>query len=526
MSVPSSTIPTGRPDTTVSGRAGRRVRKDLDKCEAFISQAAKAGTVIEEADVNAVREARCAFDRRAWTAAIGSAFYAAMARIAKAVQYPGPSIVEDMAHCREMVSYGAQNGKLLAEADVQALSNARTALQNRAWNADTEAAFYAAMSRIAHALSPVVAETAGDEARRGARIAIRIYTRAAMFLTVVVISLSCLLFVVNQISSDIANYVKENDATALTMHNQLIAHEAAIADASNKNDYGALLALQNSQPALQIKEELQKFAMNNRQLYANISRISWITRFAHLGTIRSPYKQPCIKGEKVLSFQSTYRHWADLEYSRDKRLANDFQCNPVITREALEMTLPVLSVPYVANGEPIPPNIGSEVVAQGFQKIAVYQDIRAMALYACDIILSFVGAVTGFLLPVLYAWLGACAAILRQLSADSAASTFHPEHSKVANRAHVTSAVIVGISIGLFTKLLEGGKDISPLALAFVAGYASDKFFYFVDRLVGAIFPPRDDNASTQVTPPPLKAMTPPDTSRAQVSSSSNSTFG
>jgi hypothetical protein len=101
--------------------------------------------------------------------------------------------------------------------------------------------------------------------------------------------------------------------------------------------------------------------------------------------------------------------------------------------------------------------------------------------------------VTGFLLPVLYAWLGACAAILRQLSADSAANTFHPEHSKVANRAHVTSAIIVGISIGLFSKLLEGGKEVSPLAIAFVAGYASDKFFFFVDRLVAAMFPPRGD---------------------------------
>ena len=81
-----------------------------------------------------------------------------------------------------------------------------------------------------------------------------------------------------------------------------------------------------------------------------------------------------------------------------------------------------------------------------------------MALYANDINLSVVGAVTGFLLPVLYAWLGACAAVLRQLSADSSGSTFHPEHSKVANRAHVTSAIIVGISIGLFSKLPEGGK--------------------------------------------------------------------
>ncbi len=81
------------------------------------------------------------------------------------------------------------------------------------------------------------------------------------------------------------------------------------------------------------------------------------------------------------------------------------------------------------------------------------------------------------------------------MSAESAANTFHPEHSKVANRAHVRSAIIVGILIGLFSKLLEGGKEISPLTLTFVAGYASDKFFYFVGRLVGALFPPREGDA-------------------------------
>jgi hypothetical protein len=51
--------------------------------------------------------------------------------------------------------------------------------------------------------------------------------------------------------------------------------------------------------------------------------------------------------------------------------------------------------------------------------------------------------------------------------------------------------VIVGISIGLFSELLQGGKEFSPLAIAFVAGYASDKFFAFIDRIVSAIFPTR-----------------------------------
>jgi hypothetical protein len=134
-------------------------------------------------------------------------------------------------------------------------------------------------------------------------------------------------------------------------------------------------------------------------------------------------------------------------------------------------------------------------VDEGFQKIATYQDIRAMAMYGRDIILSFVGMATGFVLPVLYAWLGACAAILRKINAECGSNLFHPETSKVANRSHVTCAIIVGIAIGLLSDLIEGGKSLSPLAIAFIAGYASNKFFYFVDRLVDTLFPTRSSDA-------------------------------
>ena len=476
------------------GQPGPRAAADLGKCEALISHAAETGTVLDKADVDAVRSARGAFDQGVWNRSIETAFYGAMSHIAASVQYPGQRIVDDLEHCRDLVSYGAQNGKLLDEHDIEAMSKARAAQQEHTWNPEIESAFYAAMSRIAHTVAPVVAETAGDEARLGARRAIRIYTHSAIALTLLVVSLSCLLFVANQVSTDIATVVKSNDAAGLTLHNQLQAHEEAIADADRKKDAAAVIALQNSQPALQIKEELQNFATNNRQLFADVSRISAFTTSLGLGAIRSPYRAPCSGDENVLTFQGAYRT-SHAPRRQDSGIeSGDWQCDPNVARRVLEITLPLLAKPNSAPGDKNPPT-DLDAVQQGFQKIAVYQDIRAMALYANDIILSIIGAVTGFLLPVLYAWLGACAAILRQLSADSAASTFHPEHSKVANRAHVTSAIIVGISIGLFSKLLEGGKEVSPLAIAFIAGYASDKFFFFVDRLVGAMFPPRDPPA-------------------------------
>jgi hypothetical protein len=57
------------------------------------------------------------------------------------------------------------------------------------------------------------------------------------------------------------------------------------------------------------------------------------------------------------------------------------------------------------------------------------------------------------------------------------------------NLAQITTAVIIGITIGLFTSFLEGSKSLPPLALAFVAGYGVDKFFEFIERVVGAILP-------------------------------------
>ena len=171
---------------------------------------------------------------------------------------------------------------------------------------------------------------------------------------------------------------------------------------------------------------------------------------------------------------------------KGSRLPAHWECSTESIRAALEVDLPLFNIGLSSDKRRVIPE---DTVNQGFQKIAIYQQIRATAKYAQDNILTFVGMMTGFVLPILYAWLGADAAILRKLRDDTAACLFHPEYSKVANRSHVTTAVIVGISIGLFSDFVQEGQTLSPLAIAFVAGYASDRFFQFIDRLVQTLFP-------------------------------------
>jgi hypothetical protein len=483
---------------------------DVDRCEKLVAHAARMGVPIRDADIEAARAARRALDLGVANAHIRSALHTAMNRIACTARYPNPRIAEDLDRCGDLVSYAAQTGKTIPESDIACLSVARAAQQDLAWNAITEALFYAGMSRIARAVAPIIAETASAEARKGARQAIRNYTWASFGLAFLVVSLSCLLFVVNQISVDVSQVVEQNDAAALSMHNLLQAHRANIIAAKEKGE-DAVLQLQNSQPALQIKQLLQQFATNNRQLYADVKRTEAIRRFFLIGEADSPYKPKCESagssvekrnGEMNVSLGRSAAAASKADNKVDPTA--DWNCSPDSRRRALEVDLPLLATgPGKEPGSSKPEKAWrpEDAVEQGFQKIAVYQDIRAMATNDRDVILAFVGAITSFLLPVLYAWLGACAAILRQLNADTSASLFHPEHSAVANRAHITTAVIVGISIGLFSKLLHEGIEFSPLAVAFVAGYASDKFFAFVDRLVSAIFPARVQGRAEAAAP-------------------------
>jgi hypothetical protein len=416
------------------------------------------------------------------------------------------------------------------------VSQAHQARKKKEWQPQVEAEFYAALGRIAHIVLPVRAETTGDEARRGARRAIKIYSYFTIPLTVTVIALSCVLFIANQLSDEVSSLVKSNDIGAMQLHNELESHEASIIEAKQKGEreiraiesneslatkllpgddpsvvdakeksQGELRAISNSQTALQIKDNLQQFAVNNRQLYNDIHRIRVIGSALDLPVNNPYYSMANCTNDEADQFRS-----ANSDTSSDSKNIN-WACDTDKIRKNLEINLPILEADHVfgeKNGEKDKPLAPENDVDEGFEKIATYQDIRAMAMYGRDIILSLVGMVTGFVLPVLYAWLGACAAILRKINSECASNMFHPENSKVANRSHITCAIIIGIAIGLLSDLIEGGKSFSPLAIAFIAGYASNKFFYFVDRLVETLFPARTpDEVMAQDGRPPERSV-------------------
>jgi hypothetical protein len=114
-----------------------------------------------------------------------------------------------------------------------------------------------------------------------------------------------------------------------------------------------------------------------------------------------------------------------------------------------------------------------------------YQDVRSFAQDILDLVSVYYGAITTCLLPVLYALLGTCAYLLRCFEEELRTLTFVP--SSKANWARFLIAGIGGAVVGLFSNFtITQGASISPLAIAFLVGYAVDVFFSFLEGLMQA----------------------------------------
>lgn len=112
------------------------------------------------------------------------------------------------------------------------------------------------------------------------------------------------------------------------------------------------------------------------------------------------------------------------------------------------------------------------------------QDFQNIYVVAQDLLKRnrlIYGAISGYILPIMYAMLGAVAYGIRNLSEQTIAKTVLPS-SFLRARMRFRLAVLAGVIIGLFQDF--GSASLSPLAVAFLVGYAVEIFFSFLDSTV------------------------------------------
>ena len=97
------------------------------------------------------------------------------------------------------------------------------------------------------------------------------------------------------------------------------------------------------------------------------------------------------------------------------------------------------------------------------------------------------GVINTYILPLLCALLGAAAYGLRYLSEQTLSRTYRASYTAYAR---AILAVIVGFAVGFFTEF-TAKLSLQPLAVAFIAGYAVESFFIFLDTMLQAVQKPK-----------------------------------
>lgn len=128
-------------------------------------------------------------------------------------------------------------------------------------------------------------------------------------------------------------------------------------------------------------------------------------------------------------------------------------------------------------------------------------------------------AISEYFLPILYGLIGACFYILRQLPKEIENQTFS-KNSYINYSLRVTQGPLAGILISYFTNPTQtdtitasdnvqqlltidpGASSLSPLALAFLAGYSVEFIFRFLDRFLSLSLATNDSHNQKTILSP------------------------
>lgn len=128
-----------------------------------------------------------------------------------------------------------------------------------------------------------------------------------------------------------------------------------------------------------------------------------------------------------------------------------------------------------------PRTTANNIVEAGNYQIELYQSLRDFSQEQCTAYKDTGGAISIFLLPLLYALLGAGLCDLRcRLTRVSSTAGRLPSLAS----ARYTTAMIAGVVIGIFTSFLPTSISLPPLFVAFLLGYSVETFTARLDALI------------------------------------------
>lgn len=345
-----------------------------------------------------------------------------------------PALDKTLRAAEQMLIYAAQNGIAVDDDVAQKIINATKHQVGTPWDGDEGAKLLSAIAVLAAKVRPVTADTL-EWGRTIAPRQIRYYTAVAVALVLVIVPLSILSFVTTGISASISTDLQTANNLAVSLHTQLdtpLATQPHNGQSQKKSPAEPPPVVAAPPGTL---GELQQFAATIRAVKDHTAQLSgflWAAKPPTSLPTPSPSSAP---GKKP---------------------------DPYELKPELPNTLPALQ-------------------QETNEKTALFQEVRRHAKDVQDTVSLFYGAIGTFVLPMFYALLGACAYLLRLFSKELSSGSFSNQYD-IAARFFV--ALIGGLIVGLFNNFTITGASLSPLALAFLVGYAADVFFTFLENLL------------------------------------------
>jgi hypothetical protein len=327
---------------------------------------------------------------------------------------------------QDLLRYAARSGIAVPPDVIARLVHARSCLDTGRVPEETAVAFYAALSTLARLVAPVTVDTLRTSSEK-TRAALSRNGMFAVVLALVVVVLSGIGSITGAMSRDIDTALARANELAVQLRGQVGAPAPGV-PAGCLHDPGPPvppIAARDETPLIQ---ELQDFSSTIRTMLRTAAKLDTF-----------------IAGQEI----------NPLDVSADWRASS---------RDRLELHPDLI-------------NMRNET----FCKIETYQDVRDFAQNVNADSRAFYGALSAYLLPVLYALLGACAYNLRDFSTRVKRRTYHP--SSYANTARTIAAMTAGAIISLFN-IFNRDNVLQPLAVAFLVGYGVEVFFAFLDSLL------------------------------------------
>ncbi len=402
---------------------------------------------------------------------------------------PHPDYPRAVDDALRLLVYAAETGRTVEDATRNSILRAKVAAgaSGTGWDETISAGLLVALAKLSADLKPITAESLAASSGQLSKPAITTLKWWAFAMAILIIPFSVLGFVSASISSAIRADIQTANDLVVKLKGELGTQLAPIAGTVDKPFPAGL----NEGDVI---TQLQQYASTIRAIDARSRQLNWFV----FKTIRDPFAN---------------LRW-DSQESNDKR--NEKKPKTATEENNRQPLRPMTSdrqkIDAVENcREPIEvlSDDNEEKLRVMFQLpvglpnkpctldtlTTTYEDVRSFAQDVLDLVSVSYGAVNTCLLPILYALLGTCAYLLRCFEQELKTLTFTP--SSRANWARFLVAGIGGAVVGLFGNFsITEGASISPLAIAFLVGYAVDVFFSFLEGLMKSFTKPKNGQAS------------------------------